>query len=216
MLHLSCLFKYLGITQERLLQVLFTGLHLRQVDGPFYSHVRIVPADAGFGLWSIDVVYLIGENGFVAQYQETMCKAAGNEELPLVLVAELYHDVFAKRRTALAQVYCNVQHLTFYDAYELGLRELAFLVVQATQHTIAGLGFIVLYEVYRSNVGIKLTLLPTLEEIASTVSKHAWFYNIYALNGCFPVFHFLNIKIFSGCKVTIFFRHTLANYAKNL
>ena len=46
-----------------------------------------------------------------------MGKAAGDEELPFVLFAQLYAAVLAECRGRLAQVDCNVQHLTFYDTY---------------------------------------------------------------------------------------------------
>ena len=134
-----------------------------------------------------------------------MGKTTGNEELSLIFLAEFYHDMLAERRTATPDVNSHVKDAALDDAYQFGLRELTFLIVKATQDAIAGFGFIVLYEVYRSNVGIKLTLLPTLEKIASTVSKHAWFYDINALDGCLLVFHFLNINSFQAAKIQFFF-----------
>ena len=50
-----------------------------------------------------------------------MGKATGNKELTLVLVAQLHHDVLAKRRTRLADIDSHVEHLALDDTYQLCL-----------------------------------------------------------------------------------------------
>lgn len=93
---LQGLFKNFGILQRCSIQVFLTGNDILGVDRPFHSDSLIVPTDTGFSLRSIDIVHLISENSLIAQYEEAVSKAAGNEELTLVLVAQLYCHMLTK------------------------------------------------------------------------------------------------------------------------
>ena len=111
-----------------------------------------------------------------------MGKATGNKELTLVLVTQLHHDVLAKRRTRLADIDSHVEHLALDDTYQLCLRTGTFLIVQASQDTIAGLRLIILYEVYLTDMLFEFFLLPSFKKISARVVKYAWFNDIHSFD----------------------------------
>ena len=85
--------KSLGVSQPPGVHVLLACYHLSHVHRPFYGYVGVVIAYARLLLWGIGVVDLICEDGLVREDKETMGETAWDEELCLVLLAQLHHDV---------------------------------------------------------------------------------------------------------------------------
>lgn len=130
-----------------------------------------------------------------------MSKATGNEELPFVLVAQLYHDVTAKGGRRLTKVDRHIEHTTTNDTHQLGLRIGTPLVVKTTKNPEARLRLIVLNEVYRTYMVYKFLLLPSLKKIASRIVKDAWLNNIHSFDIGFLEYHRFDIAYFPDAKL---------------
>lgn len=165
--------KILGFTKRQGTLVLVAEQQLAGLQGPLDTQLGVVPTDAGFGLWGIDVVNLISKDGLIAHDKEAVGKATGNEELALVVLAELAHHVLTKGRRVAAKVNGHIEHSALDDSDQLGLREFATLVVQASEYAERRLRLVVLHELYTRNVLVEFLLLPSFEEIASGIVEHA-------------------------------------------
>ncbi len=86
------------------LEVLFACQHVVLADRPVDVQVWIVESYRCLALWGIDVVHLVCEDGFLAQYEESVGKAAWDKELALVVFAQFHSHVFAEGRRALTYV----------------------------------------------------------------------------------------------------------------
>ena len=123
-----------------------------------------------------------------------MGKAFWNEELAVIIFCQLYCHVLAISRRSFTNIYCNIEHSTFYAAYQLALSIRWALEVQASHDTIAAHTFIILAEVYtmsqdRRDLLFKLLLAEALEEVTSSITEEAWLNNENTLNICFYYIH---------------------------
>ena len=123
-----------------------------------------------------------------------MGKALWDEELDMVIFCQFYSHMFAVSRGALANIYCYIEHSTFYAANQLALGIRRALEVQASHDTIAAHRLVVLAEVYTvsqnwGNLFFKLSLAEALEEVATSDTEEAWLYNEDAINFCFYYIH---------------------------
>ena len=75
-----------------------------------------------------------------------MGKAAGNEELAVVLGAEFHSDVLTVRGRAFADVYRNIEHSPLHTAHQFALAVRGALVVQPAHYAVAGHGLIILHK----------------------------------------------------------------------
>ena len=64
-----------------------------------------------------------------------------------------------------------------------------FLEMETSYHSIAGLTFIVLDELHRSNLFHKILFRERLEEIASAVAEYAWLDDYHTRNFCLNYIH---------------------------
>ena len=102
--------------------------------------------------------------------------------------------MFAISRGALANIYCYIEHSTFYAAYQLTLCVRWTLKVQASHYAIAAHRLVALAEVNtmsqdRRDLIFKLSLAETLEEVAASITEEAWLYNEYVFNISFDYIH---------------------------
>ena len=123
-----------------------------------------------------------------------MGKALWNEELNMIIFCKLYCHMLAISRGAFANIYCYIEHSTFYAAYQLALGIWWALEVQASHYAIAAHRLIILAEVNTmsqdwGNLFFKLSLAEALEEVATRVAEEAWLYNEYAFYFCFNYIH---------------------------
>ena len=86
----------------------------------------------------VEVVALVGENGLLAQYGESVGKSAGDEELALVLFAQFDGKPLTKGGTLFAQIDSYVEHTSDGAADQLSLAIRRTLEMEATYDTIAG------------------------------------------------------------------------------
>ena len=170
-------------------EVLLTRHHVSRINGPVDCQRLVVPTDACLLLRRIDIVHLIGEDGLVAQHEEAVGKATGNEELAFVLVAQLHHDMLAERGRTLPQVDSHIEHSALYHSHQLRLREVALLIVQPAQHAVRRARLVVLHEINLAYIRFKLVFLPRFKKIAPAVSKHLGVDNPHAFNGSFRIRH---------------------------
>lgn len=115
-------------------------------DLPVYLKSGVQDGDAAVGFGVVELVALVLEDGGVAEYDEAVCKAFGDEELAVVFGAELDGDVLPVGRGALAYVNGYVQDASLHAAYYLALCVWGTLEVKAAHDSVAGHGFVVLYE----------------------------------------------------------------------
>ena len=116
-----------------------------------------------------------------------MSKALRDEELAMIVFCQLYSYMLAIRWRSLTNIYCYIEHSTFYAADQFALGIWWALKVQASHHTIAAHRLVVLAEVNTvsqdwGNLFFKLSLAEALEEVASSVTEEAWLYNENAFN----------------------------------
>ena len=78
---------------------------------------------------------------------------------------------------ALSDIDCDIQYFTFDATHQFALGKGWGLKVQATHHTIAGHGFVVLYKVDFAYFFFEFSLGETFEEVASGVFEHFGFDN---------------------------------------
>lgn len=85
----------------------------------------------------IEVVALILEYGCVAEYGETMSEALRDEELAVVVLCQFNGYVLAVCRTALAYVYCYIEHRTAHAAHQLALCVWRTLEMKSAHNAVA-------------------------------------------------------------------------------
>ena len=165
-------------------------------DAPVDGEVGVVPDDGAFALGAVEVVALVLEDGDGAQHAEAVGKAAGNEELTVVLCSELYAKVLAVGGRAGTKVDGDIEDGAFYDAHQLGLGMLAFLEMQTAHHAVLRARLVVLYEANGAYLLVELPLVVRLEEVASVVGKDARLYHVQPFYFCFDDIH--SIRIIRG------------------
>ena len=108
-----------------------------------------------------------------------MRKALWNEELAMIVFCQFYSYMLAISRGAFANIYCYIEHSTFYAAYQFALCVRWTLEMQTTHYAIATHALIILAEVNTvtqdwDNLLIKLSLAKALEEVATSITEEAW------------------------------------------
>ena len=71
----------------------------------------------------IVVVTLILEHRHVGEHCEAMGEPPGDEQLPVIVLRQLYRHMLAVGRRALADVHRHIEHRTLHASDELRLRE---------------------------------------------------------------------------------------------
>ena len=105
-----------------------------------------------------------------------------------------------KRGTRLADVDSHVDDAPADDADELGLRELAFLIVKATKNTVGTLRLVVLDKLdMTTDMLVEVALAVGLKEVTAVVVEHFGLEHPYSLNSCFLKLHFVSLLKYSGC-----------------
>ena len=130
-----------------------------------------------------------------------MSKTLWDEELAMIVFCQFYCHMLPISRGALANIYCYIEHSTFYAANQLALGIRWTLEVQASHHTIAAHRLVILAEVNTvsqdwGNLFFKLSLAETLEEVATSITEEAWLYNEYAFNISFDYIYWFNLCSF--------------------
>lgn len=79
----------LELAEPRVLKVLVRQYGLVGGDSPVDSQTLVEDADAPVGFGMVELVTFVLEDGALAQYSEAVRKAFGDEELPVVVFAQL-------------------------------------------------------------------------------------------------------------------------------
>ena len=129
-----------------------------------------------------------------------MSKTTRNKELAVILSCQLHLNMLSKSRRSLTDINSNIKYLTLENSYQFALGVLSFLEVQPTEYSIATLALVILHELDRSNLLIKVFLRPGLHKISSRITEHLRLDNYNSLNICLNyVYHFrLLIQFFKG------------------
>lgn len=125
---------------------------------PVYAEALVEDADASVGLWGIEVVAFVLEDGGLAEDGKAVGKASGDEELEVVVFGELYGYMLAVGGAAFADVHCNIEDGSLDAPDELALGEGWSLEVEPSHNAIAGHAFVVLHEVDFSHFLLELSL----------------------------------------------------------
>ena len=113
---------------------------------PVDAEGGVIPGDAALAIRGVIVIALVLEDGLLAQHGKAMSKAAGDKELAMVLGAELHGHMLPESGGALADVHRDIEHPALHAAHQFALAMRSALVVQATQHTVAGHGLVILHK----------------------------------------------------------------------
>ena len=111
--HLQGFLEVLCFAERTCMTILLAEQNLTSFNRPLDANLLIVPTNGSLCLRCIDVVDLIGEHGLVAQHQESVCKATGDEELAFVLGAKLRHDIPTERRRLATQIDSHIKYFAF-------------------------------------------------------------------------------------------------------
>ena len=113
-----------------------------------------------------------------------MGKAAGDEELEMVLSRQLHSHMTAVSRGTWAQVDSHIQHPSADHPHQLGLGMLPLLEMQSADYPIGRPAFVVLDKRNRTDIFGKLLLIERLEEIASVILEYAGADHYYPFYVC--------------------------------
>lgn len=156
---------------------------------PVDAEGGVIPGDAAFAVGSVVVIALVLEDGLLAQHGKTMGKATGDEELAVVLGTELHGHMLAEGGGTLADIHRYVEDPALDTAHELALAMRGALIVQTTQHAVAGHGLVILHEGGVAHLLLELAVGEGFVEIAASIAEDAGFDDDYAGNGCGNDFH---------------------------
>ncbi len=112
-----------------------------------------------------------------------MSEAPGDEELPMVLFGEGYGDMLPEGGGSPTDIHGDIQNDALHTTYEFTLSMRRGLEVEPSHDPIGGEAFVVLYELYRTDEPIKLTLGEGLEEVAPLIFEELGFDDDHALEG---------------------------------
>ena len=142
---------------------------------PVDTQGGVIPGDAAFAVGCVVVVALVLEDGFFAQHGESVGKAAGNEELAVVLGAEFHCYMLTIRGRAFADVYRNIEHSPLHTAHQFALAVRGALVVQPAHYAVAGHGLIILHKGGVAHFFPEFLIRERFKEIPTGITKHAGF-----------------------------------------
>lgn len=113
---------------------------------PVDSEVGVAQEQPSVRLGMVEIVAFVGEDRFLAEDGETVCKPPRDIELAVVLFAQFDTEPLAEGRALFAQVHRYVQHFSYgaTDQFRLGIRRA--LEMQTSYNAVGGAGLIVLYE----------------------------------------------------------------------
>ena len=163
--------------QSRMTAVLFRENHVRGVDPPVDTDLRVVPCDRPLALRGVVVVAFILEDSLLAQHDKSVRESAGDEQLTLVFARKLDGHKAAEGRRAAADVHGHIQYGSRNHAHQLALGMRRLLEVQPAKHPVGGLRFVVLHEAYGAHRLVECAQGETLEEIAPPVAENLRFHN---------------------------------------
>ena len=161
-------------------------------DAPVDAQTVIKDTDTAVGLGSIEVVALVLEDGGVAQYGKAVGKAAGYEELAVVVLGQFHSHMPAVGGTALTDIHGHIQYGTFDATHQFALCKGRTLEMQAAHHAIAGHALVILYKPDFTHPGVEVTLTETLKEITARIFKDSRFDNHHAFKGGLNDIHTYN------------------------
>lgn len=167
---------------------------------PVNAKAGIKDADAAVGFGVIKVVTFVLEDGFRTQDGKSVGKAAGNEELAVVVFCQFDCHMLAISGTSFADVNGHIQYSALHAAYQFALGERGTLEMQSAHDSVAGFAFIVLYKMNFSYFTVEILLRIRFEEITAVILKQTRLDNDHAFNLCGNYFHnLLKVQItFSG------------------
>ena len=119
-----------------MLRVLFAEYGVFRWYAPVDAEAIVKNADAAVRFGMVELVALVLEHGRLAQYGKTVGETFRNEELPVVVLCQLYGHVLSVCRRAFAYVNGNVQHFSSYASNQFGLSERRTLEMQTTHHAV--------------------------------------------------------------------------------
>ena len=171
------------ILERRVLRILLGKERLEAVaHRPLDADFRIVPHEATLVLRVVEAGALVDKRRRLAEHHEAVRKAFGNVELLLVLGRKYDTFPLAERQAALAQVHRHVEDFAIDDADEFSLRVL-LLEVEAAEHALLALGFVILHEDHVEAGGVEFALVVGFHEVAALVAKDRRLNDGHALDG---------------------------------
>ena len=132
----------------------------RFIDGnsPVYIKRGIDDRDAAVSFRAIVIVAFVLEDSCVAQNGETVGKAAGNEELAVIILGQLDGHMTAIGGRAFADIDGNVDDGSLDTSDELGLSEWRALEMEAAHNAASRARLVVLDKVDRADFLVELAL----------------------------------------------------------
>lgn len=98
---------------------------------PVNLQSRVVPGNGSFTLGGIEIVALVLEDDFIAQYAESVGKASWNEELAVIVFGQFHSYMLSESGRTLSDVHRHVEYRTLDDSYQLALSKRWFLKMQS-------------------------------------------------------------------------------------
>ena len=105
-------------------------------DLPIYTQTLIEDADSSVGLWGVEVIALVLEDGSIAEHSKAMSKTSRNKELTMIVPGEFYCYMLTIGRTAFTDIYCYIEYATLDTTYQFTLSEGRCLEMQSSHHSV--------------------------------------------------------------------------------
>ncbi len=164
--------------------------HLLTRYGPLDGQGGVVEADGALRIGGIGVVDFIGKYRLGAEHEEAVGKASGNEELALVVLAQLHLDVPTEGGAATPEVDSHIEHTAGDNPHKFRLTGGTSLIMQATQHAKRRFRLIVLNEGdLATDMAVEIVLPICFHEIAPGIAIDARLQHENSLNFCLDILH---------------------------
>lgn len=159
------------------------------VEVPVDSERVIENGNAAIGFGVIIFVTLVLKHGDVAEYGEAVGKSFRYKELAMVILGQFNGNVFPVGWRPLTDVDGNIENRALDAANELCLRVRRPLEMQSTHYSPGRAAFVVLYEIYMSDLFVELALGVAFEKIATSIFEDPWLNDYHAFNVSLDYFH---------------------------
>ena len=152
------------------------------VNAPVDTNIRIIPANAPIGFRGIVIIRFVQKFHMIGQCHKAVSKPAGNQQLFFIFFRKLHTDPLLISRTVMAKIHRYIQDRPAYAPYQLCLRFIAFLKMNASQRPFYRTqGMIILHEIIKETGFFHRPTAPAFHKKAAMITEHFGNQNIYTL-----------------------------------
>ena len=103
---------------------------------PVDAQGRIRQEDASVGFGMVELIAFVREYRRFAEHAESVCKALGDIELQVVILAEFDRKMLPEGGAVFTQIYCHIEYASVGTTDEFGLGIRRALEMQSAHHAV--------------------------------------------------------------------------------